>query len=421
MNQDIAHYSTAGNLDSRVFLAKSRLLAKLYQPMEAQEFMHEIFGNAAMDDPVVATDTNVGNLRRFMSRQAAWEAACRNGSIKMAYGDFFGPPQASTLRQLHAFVIDIDDVDAGDLASIMEAVRQQQERLRLYLTPSYVVNSGCGVHVVFSLDEPVQAYKRNTPAIRTILTGLQQMFRIRDALGTFGHVDNTSLIQPFRMPGVATKFGVPAEAFRCGPKYSAAALAEFFGVVLKEVAAQEAAKRPKRKKATIYRLPPIPKESKGKPGLVLWYGRAVLKAGMETPSGTRARAMLALAVMGHMAGVPKEHVRQNLEDLVRAWNKRDHHRINPTEIDKALRGFGRYRMRRATLAEHLGFDPCKTKVPAPPRVTLRDRIAMEIERRTAARLPFTSSSIARALEVPLAEVSRLVKIKAGGKAVFWKV
>ncbi len=396
--------------DTRVFHAKTRILHNRLDRIEPIQYMETVFGES-MAAPTLAVDAKRTSFRRFPTRLAAWNAACQNDGLFLSYCDFFGVNTVETLRQLHAFVVDIDDVDAGDLALRLASFDEASTAPQ----PSFIVNSGKGVHYIYALDAPVQCFKRNMGALRGIHEGLKALCRLEDQLGRIGKVDATWLGQPLRMPGTPTKMGLPAQAYKLAGRHSVDALAAHFGVALLPTGAplptsHARKKAPKQKRAT----------HTGNPALAGWYQTTLARAQCETPRGTRYNSLTALAVIGWKAAVPARDVEHDLLALARHWTRRDGSPVSPAEVRKAMRMHSeKFRTVRAVTLEHwLGFTfPRRQKST---RVTLRQKLEASITAHQSSGSRFTTSEIAQELGVAVCEVSRLVTIKAGGRGVFWK-
>lgn len=429
------------------FFRKSAMLAERFPVVDPQDYVMEIFGEAAMQAPMKVRDGDLDCYRDMPTRRQAFDEALRRGGIFLQYASFLrtGIPRVESLDELHAFVVDVDQVFPEDLAWILnEFYGRQAETTRMRIVPSYIVNTGRGVHFVFALEEPVICFRSNLPALHDIHHGLQFMLDCRDNFGAFGQVDKTWIAQPFRFPGVKTKLGNRAEAFRTGPTYTIKGLCEFFNTALKyhnrdEQAADKAARAaaaalrsagasaPHGQDEAAPRPRPYPKPSQqfDYTKIVGWYQRTVMAAYSQTPLHSRCKAMFALAVMARAAAVPVETLERDLTSLARSWSARDGDAIKPSEIRNAVNAHGkRYKMTVERLTEYLGFNPSPNKRPRPRAKrgdTLEKQARALVEELQGTGEAFTTASLAERLGVPKDRVSKLVSVRRDGRRVIWKV
>lgn len=118
--------------------------------------------------------------------------------------------------ELYAFTVDLDAVGVDELRNLL-----YQFSTKYTLTPTYLVNSGNGLHLYYVLDEPLPLYPQ-----------LQRKLKdIKYALIRYTWTSYTSQIEPpqmqgilqgFRMVGTATKLGAdyPVIAYKIGDKVS---------------------------------------------------------------------------------------------------------------------------------------------------------------------------------------------------------
>ena len=96
--------------------------------------------------------------------------------------------------------------------------------------PTYIVNSGNGLHLYYCLDVPERVYKFNVKEMEELLNQIQEVCSTKGG----GFLSNKktqpfSLTQPFRVIGSKSKRGVTVNAFAYGDVWSLESLCEAFG------------------------------------------------------------------------------------------------------------------------------------------------------------------------------------------------
>ena len=143
------------------------------------------------------------------------EAIGKRFSI-MAPISYYGKKANSTnARYLHALVIDIDGVGIEQLKHIISGMVDQD----FYMcNPTYIVNSGHGVHLYYVLEEPIPCYKNLREPITRLKNGIARM-AWNDKTSTIkDHRDDQPWGQMYRVVGSLSKLGTgyPATAYRTG-------------------------------------------------------------------------------------------------------------------------------------------------------------------------------------------------------------
>jgi len=272
-------------------------------------------------------------------------------------------PREELLREVRAFVVDLDRVSPKGVQMFVQKVLPT-----LQVQPNFLVNSGHGLHVVWMLKTPVQAYRWRKPYLKAIQEELQNLI---DGKTFPWDVDRRPLIQAYRLPGFPTKLQgaeLDAEAFLVRPSFAMVEeLEEWFNLRPKRPAMVKSFLPPEEHRRRHYerRLEKVTYLPNAR-GLFDWLLRRVWKEG--TQEGKRYLTMCALVVAAWKSRVPLNRVREELEMLVDAWNEltehgRYRHRVKPKEIDKALSLYNSKAtlVRREVLAEWTGLSIPKRK------------------------------------------------------------
>ena len=130
---------------------------------------------------------------------------------------YFGQrPTLYNASELFAFAIDIDGVEMEQLVTLSIQIKN-----KFMPRPTYIVNSGQGIHLYFVLEHPLPMYRKMQKNIKTFKNGLVEKLWNGDT-STIKKKQYGSIIQGFRAPGTQSKIGaslgrdLPITAYRVG-------------------------------------------------------------------------------------------------------------------------------------------------------------------------------------------------------------
>ena len=161
-----------------------------------------------------------------------WEYI-RNDCVFMSPISYFGKNRTlANARELFALVFDLDEVGANELELLFTWYFYKQRKpfpggnMQRFPTPTYVVNSGNGVHLYYVFENPVPLY----PNIQRQLKNLKY-----DLTARIWNVDTSRLECPqfqginqgFRLVGSGTKEGHTVIAHKTGEKVTLEYLSRF--------------------------------------------------------------------------------------------------------------------------------------------------------------------------------------------------
>lgn len=132
---------------------------------------------------------------------------------------------AANAHHLWGFCIDLDGVGLDQLRDLLFQIQND-----VLPTPTYLVNSGHGLHVYFVLEEPIPLHQYLHQPLNDFKHGLTKI--VWNAYTSFIDTEKRQfqgIFQGFRMPGSQSKLGkrYPVVAFRVGNKTSIDALNEY--------------------------------------------------------------------------------------------------------------------------------------------------------------------------------------------------
>lgn len=137
---------------------------------------------------------------------------------------YFGKRRtAANATELRAFAIDLDGVGLPQIKNLFFQIEN-----KILPKPTFVVNSGHGVHLYYVLAEPVRLYPRLQQPLNDFKAALTDL--VWNAYtSTIKKKQIQPVYQAFRMPGTLSKFGAgyPVEAFKTGDMVFLTDLASF--------------------------------------------------------------------------------------------------------------------------------------------------------------------------------------------------
>lgn len=299
------------------------------------------------------------------------------------------------LNYVGAFVLDIDKLRPMQLQRFFMLF--EESRL---LTPTFIANSGSGVHFYYMLDEMVKVDSRKNEASNLIITELYK--RLYDDViekEKWKDAQRHWIGQDYRVVNSRTKFDQVAQIFKTGDVYSLEELIAHYDIqvdrekhyaskamvkyassiarelnldppdfsVAKETyqfikehkdAAYQA--RERRRQERLAREEKRTKRKSGKP--VTWYKNTLAYMQDHTAPGYRFSSMKALAIIAFKEQVSKDTFSADIEELAAYWEAMDWHGddFNSRNVEAILRLFDNAAMysntSAETLEEWLGYE-----------------------------------------------------------------
>jgi hypothetical protein len=195
--------------------------------------------------------------------------------------------------------------------------------------PTYIVNSGTGLHLYFVLTEPIPNYKATTENLDKLYRALaiQQTTKrvyLKKQVQWFG--------QDFRMAGGMNKYNWKNTVFRVGEKWDIDELGKAVG--LKDVHFIRYGEK-RTKKPTGEKKPRAKRQ--GWRTNRAFYDCALRECRTKTKEGNRYTSMCALSVIAWKCNVPQEELEKDLLSLVPDYNKGATRQIKEKEVYSAMK------------------------------------------------------------------------------------
>lgn len=154
-----------------------------------------------------------------------------NHMVYMAPVSWFGKRNiAANARFLHAIAIDLDGVDVGHLRDLLKQIRNghdpSKEKSVSLPQPTFIVNSGRGLHLYYVLDRPIPLIPGVIPFLQALKRALTDVVWT-DFTSELGHGRRQyqGIYQGFRMPGTSTRLNGHGAEGKKSRKYEAVAFA----------------------------------------------------------------------------------------------------------------------------------------------------------------------------------------------------
>lgn len=307
---------------------KNMILASNGEQVSARTFYEDIFPDVEEKVPVVVIDEDEEKHIIKMTLDEAIEACQGRNDMLLGGTTYFNEfISKATARNIHAFIIDMDNVYSGTLQQAFLREWRLADGAPVPM-PTYIVNSGTGLHLYFLLERPLPHFKRQAAQI-------DQLYRRLAKIETTGRnylvFSRQWFGQDFRMAGGLGKDGWENTVFRVGDRWSADALAAAVGMNYEfEYEKESQDKTKKWARRSILR----------RSGYYLnrrVYDSSVERCRKETKEGTRYLSMCALSVLAWKCRISAEQLRHDLLSLLPDYNKEAKRIVKPQEIESAMK------------------------------------------------------------------------------------
>lgn len=313
--------------------AKSAYLNKNY-PMVAPYAFYESLGFDELPEyfQLCAVHANAEKGQRMKKYTDIMDMLIASGGRRDAYVYpalyYKNYAKENLMHLMPCIYIDLDYVKAADLRLLCQ---QDFYGFR----PTYLVNSGNGVHLVYLLSDAVHTYDWAKEILKRLHSALLQVF----ANHKFKADTGTGISHSYRIVGSQTKLGKSCQAYRVGQTISIEALAGALGI---------AWQRPQYIERN-YEKRPVDDASHGHSG---FYSHLVHMIPLRSKEGHRYTSIFALACAGYKCNIPFEQINKDAMTIARKLNlplKEAKHALEGCDPEKART------VRAATLEAWLGW------------------------------------------------------------------
>lgn len=182
--------------------------------------------------PIVERYTVTDDLAAIDEQIA--DADAKNEALFCAPVSYFGKERtARNARYVHAIAIDLDGVGLEQLQNILKQIRNGYDAGLPGWTslpqPTFLVNSGTGVHLYYVLKTPVPLKPKYIPFMQKLKEQLTD-YVWRDTTSSYKTKQYQGIYQAFRVPGSPTKLNGHQADSKKVQHYEAVAYAHYVGV-----------------------------------------------------------------------------------------------------------------------------------------------------------------------------------------------
>ncbi len=308
---------------------KNDVLAAYGERVSGRDLYKAVFDDLEQIVPVVTQiDGETKSVVKWKLGEAIEQCQGRNDMMIGGVTYFNNFICKAAAKRIHAFIIDMDNVYSGPLKRALMHDWKREDGKPVPM-PTYIVNSGTGLHLYFVLNRPLPHYKRQWEEI-------DQLYRRLAKIETTGRVyiefSSQWFGQDFRMAGGLGKDGWENTVFKVGEPWEVDELAAALGMDFHFEYEGDPfpVKKKKRAKQAIFR----------RTGYYLnqrVYESSVERCRNETHEGRRYMSMCALAVLAWKCKVDLARLRRDLVSLLEPYNKGATRPIKEKEIESAVK------------------------------------------------------------------------------------
>lgn len=312
---------------------KNMVLEQFGEWTDAWSMYEDIYPDMDMMMPIIIIDEEEQKHVIKMTIEEAIDTCKGRNDVLMGGTSYFNEfVSKATAKTLYAFIIDMDNVYSGTL---LNALRDEWRTANgeYVPMPTYIVNSGTGLHLYFVLEQPLPCYKSQ-------LANIDQLYRRLAVMETTKRVYLRQSVQwfgqDFRMVGGNGKNGWENTAFKVGKKWNIDQLGKAVGLKNVhflhegEVKPKEVAEKKDNHK----------RKSGPRKGYYLnraVYDSSVERCRQETHEGNRYMSMCALSVLAYKCKVPIEELEEDLISLLPVYNNNAVRKVKKKEIYSAMK------------------------------------------------------------------------------------
>lgn len=323
------------------------------------EFYQSIFRGRVERVPVFVAGEGIEKL----SIEDALYFAVSRDNVYINPCDYFkGWVSDATLKTVFAFVVDLDNIEMGGFEMLFEGFPRGMEM------PTYIVNSGKGLHFYYVLEQPVEAYRRHRDVLNRINKEISADFH---RYAGIGKADTHGIKQAYRIVGSRTKAGCTTAAYRFGGLHRIEDFAVRYGLSLGEQPEQGTVIDARSRFTGAQKRRWTPNKA--------FYVYTLKRAFEDSHEGHRYTTMFALVQIAAKCQVQIGQVQQDLERLRAKWNGEPKKKaeVKAEEVTLALKGYNDKGnlSPRASLEHFLGW-----KFDAIPRRGRTQKVHLQLAR-----------------------------------------
>lgn len=229
---------------------------------------------------------------------------------------------------LFGITLDIDDVETFHLNDLIH-----QTQTDILPLPTYICNSGTGVHLWYMLEEPIPLTPELTKQLNDLKTSMiDQVWN--DFTSGKKEKEYQGIVHGYRLPDTRTKLGdeYPVAAYRCGGKHTIEYLLDYFPAEVKHKQRYHLSlEKAKEKYPSWYQRRIVEKQPPYRFAtnrrVYDWFLKMASTAGVVTV-GHRYYYVSSLFIFAKKCGVPKEEAMEDALKLLQSLDALSTSRYN---------------------------------------------------------------------------------------------
>lgn len=306
---------------------KNMVLSQFGEQVSAWDLYETIFDDLEQEIPVVIIDEDEEKKIQAMTISDAVELGSVRNDILIGGCTYFNNwISKKSAKNIYTFIIDYDNAYSGVLLTALQRDWEGANGEH-FAKPTYIVNSGTGLHLYFVLTEPVPVYHSMTENIdklyRALAVQQSQRVYVQRQVQWFG--------QDFRCAGGLNKYDWENTIFRVGEKWDIDDLGKAVGLenvhFIRYGEKRQSKKTGRRKR----------QKTVGWKTNRAFYDYAMENCRKKTEEGHRYLSMCALSVIAYKCGVARDELERDLNGLLPEYNKGATRQVKPKEIRSAMK------------------------------------------------------------------------------------
>lgn len=313
------------------FDEKNMVLEQYGEEVSSYTFYEDLFGDTEQTVPIVFIDEEEKKHIVPMSIDEAMEQCAGRNDVLLGGCTYFNNwISKKSAKDIYAFIIDMDNVYSGTLLNALQNDWKTAND-ELLPMPTYIVNSGTGLHLYFVLEEPIPNYKSATENIDKLYRALAVQ---QTTKRVYLHKQVQWFGQDFRMAGGLNKYGWKNSVFRVGKKWDIDELGKQVGLNNIHFVryGEKRTQKPTTQKGKKKKL-----KRQGWKTNRAFYDCALRNCRAKTKEGNRYTSMCALSVIAWKCDVSREELERDLLSLLPDYNKGATRQIKQKEIYSAMK------------------------------------------------------------------------------------
>lgn len=307
---------------------KNMVLEQFGDRVSAVAMYEDIFNDLELIMPIVILDNDqTKKIQPMAIYDALAFSSGRNDTLMGGCSYFNNWISKKSAKEIYTFIIDYDNAYSGVLLNALQNDWKNPNGVQ-YAKPTYIVNSGTGLHLYFVLSEPLPCYHR-------ILENIDKVYRalaVQQSTRVYAHRQVQWFGQDFRMAGGLNKYNWENTIFRIGKKWEIHQLARAVGdgelefiTDRLEISQKTVKKRRKKYNHNGWKSNPS------------FYEYALENCRNKTKEGNRYMSMCALSVIAWKCNIPHEKLEDDLISLLPIYNKGATRHMQEKEIYSAMK------------------------------------------------------------------------------------